>query len=116
MANDQGNKLDNPLDLMGYAVGYMGMSVRDFLGLSCNDRYSLNYDEFRCIHKWHQKRLEDEHRSFALVCATLANIHRGKKGKKFSIDDFMMTPKRRMSAKQMTGMLIAAFGIEKADK
>lgn len=108
-------KLDNPIDMLGYAVGYMGMSVRDFLGLSSLDSYSLNYDEFKSIYKWHEKKMQDQHRSSALICSLLANIHRDKKKKNspYTYEDFMLRPKEKKDPKTLHTMFKALFKVKK---
>lgn len=81
----------------------------------------MNPKQFRALVDRLEHRLEREDYRAALICAVLANVHRGKKRKAYSPKDFMPSQKNKgpqrppQSPQQMLSfveMLNAAFGGE----
>lgn len=70
------------------------------IGLSREEFLDCDYSEFRKKIYAYKKRKEILDGRTALMCATLVNVNRGKKGKKAKIDDFM--PKKQKEKKQQT--------------
>jgi hypothetical protein len=87
-------------------------------GLTDDEFWSLNLARYVDLGRRHRERYERECSHAALVCMVLANIHRPKRSKAFTVDDFMpgrgrgraKQPQSVQQMKDMAIMLTRAFG------